>query len=258
MNDLQLQRYARSLLLEPFGFNAQARLLRSRALIVGLGGLGSPVAMYLAAAGVGTLVLADPDTVSLSNLQRQIIHDTASIGQLKVASAQMRLQALNPDCRIITLSEPLTPDSVAHWIGRVDIVLDCTDNQASRQALNRLCFQQQTPLVAAAAAQWQGWVSSFHTAPGLGCYACLYDPQDDIQDTPCATMGVLPPLLGWVGSAQAIEALHWLGRGQAPLAQHLLQFDALTQQTHRLGRSPNPHCPVCGHYQGLSDKGSMR
>lgn len=246
MDDRQLLRYGRHILLPEIGIDGQERLARSRALIVGLGGLGSPVAMYLAASGVGRLTLADDDSVELSNLQRQIVHTTASLGDAKVDSAQRSLRALNPEIDIVTLRARLSGDALERAVAEADVVIDGSDNFATRFAVNAACVRARRPLVSGAVIRTEGQVTVFHSGqPDSPCYRCLYQETDEPGE-PCAERGVLAPVAGIIGSVQATEALKiLLGMGE-PLVGRLLVLDALHMQWRSLRLKPDPHCPVCG------------
>lgn len=247
MNDEKMLRYARHIMLEDFGFEGQEILNKSIVLILGMGGLGSPAAMYLAAAGVGHLILADDDSVELSNLQRQIIHRTENIGLSKVASAEQTLRALNPEVVIETVDSRLTTEQAAEVIKRVDIVLDCSDNYTTRQTLNQLCFLARKPLVAAAAIRWQGMITSFDfRRDDSPCYACMFDPEDNLGVDNCATLGVISPLLGVMGSMQALEAMKLLIGAGDTLVGKLAIFNAKNSQWQYIALPQNPHCPICG------------
>jgi len=248
VNDQQLLRYARHLLLDELGIEGQEKLLAARALVVGAGGLGSPAAMYLAAAGVGHIVLVDHDTVDLTNLQRQIAHTTARLGELKVESARQSLSALNPDIQVTTLALRLQDDDILHeQIAAADVVLDCTDNFATRIMLNRACVRHVTPLVSGAAIRFEGQVSVFDTRDATSpCYACLFpESADDVEPVSCATMGVFSPLVGIVGSMQAAEAIKILSGTGTPLTGRLLRIDALHMDWRAVGVQRDPQCPVC-------------
>ncbi|AGA91810.1 dinucleotide-utilizing enzyme possibly involved in molybdopterin or thiamin biosynthesis [Thioflavicoccus mobilis 8321] len=244
MTDEQLLRYARQILLPGFGYEGQQRLLDARVLVVGLGGLGSPVAMYLAAAGLGRLVLADADVVDLSNLQRQILHTTDRVGLAKVDSARRTLAALNPDVRIEGVEERLSAANLPALLDGVDLVVDGSDNFATRFAVNAACFAAGVPLVSGAAIRGEGQVAVFSGRRGGPCYDCLY-PRDGREEETCAANGVLAPLVGIIGSIQASEALKVLTGLGEPLFGRLLLVDALTMDCRRLTLSPDPHCPVC-------------
>jgi molybdopterin/thiamine biosynthesis adenylyltransferase len=248
MNDDQLLRYSRQIMLPAIGIEGQERLLSSRVLIMGLGGLGSPVAMYLAAAGVGTLVLADFDKVDLTNLQRQIVHTTDGIGRPKVESARERLLALNPDCRVESIDHLMEDDELAREVAAADLVVDGTDNFSTRFRINDLCVAHQTPLVSGAAIRMEGQVSVFTGREGDPCYRCLYGSGGEMDET-CSENGVLAPLVGIIGSVQALEAIKVLTGAGTPLVGRLLLFDALEMQWRTLKLNPNPDCPTCGSRQ---------
>ncbi len=244
MTDEQLLRYSRHIMLPSFGVEGQDRLLAARVLVVGLGGLGSPVAMYLAAAGVGTLTLADFDAVDLSNLQRQILHTHERVGLTKVESARRALQALNPDVELSVIKASLTEKNLPEIVKTVDLVVDGCDNFATRFAVNDACFAAGVPLVSGAAIRTEGQVTAFSGRPGGPCYQCLY-PRDGQFDETCSANGVLGPLVGIIGSVQATEAIKILiGLGE-PLYGRLLVLDALTMDWRRLRLSADPSCPLC-------------
>jgi adenylyltransferase/sulfurtransferase len=245
VNDQQLLRYSRQIMLPSIGIEGQERLLNARVLIVGLGGLGSPVAMYLAAAGVARLVLVDFDQVDLSNLQRQIIHTTERIGTPKVSSAKQALFALNPDIEVETIDHRLDEAQLAEQAAAADLVIDATDNFGARFAINRACHATATPLVSGAAIRMEGQVSVFSGQPGGPCYQCLY-PENGHLDESCSANGVLAPLVGIIGSIQATEAIKLLAGAGTSLAGRLLILDALQMQWRSLKLKPDPECPVCG------------
>ena len=246
MDDEALLRYSRQILLPQIDIAGQQRLLDSRVLIVGLGGLGAPVALYLAAAGVGTLLLADDDQVDLTNLQRQIIHHSSSVGQHKVDSAAERLLALNPHVECRKLPEALAGDSLRAAVAEVDLVLDCSDNFATRQAVNAACFALGKPLVSGAAIRLEGQLSVFDPRDRQSpCYQCLYGDGDDIALS-CSEAGVLGPLVGLVGSLQALEALKLLAGFGKPLIGRLLLVDALDSRFREMRVRRDPACRCCG------------
>lgn len=246
MNDEQLLRYSRHIMLPEVDIEGQERLLEAKVLIVGLGGLGSPVAMYLAASGVGELWLADHDEVDLSNLQRQIAHTTERIGESKVKSAAAALRALNPETRIVPLVEKLSGDALTARVREVDLVVDATDNFSVRYAINQACVDTQTPLVSGAAIRLEGQVAVFDSRePTSPCYRCLYSVSEDEQLS-CAASGVLAPLVGVIGSMQALEAVKLLAGIGRTLAGRLLLFDASTSQWREMKLPRDPECPVCG------------
>jgi len=249
MNDDQLLRYSRQIMLPDVDLEGQEKLLNARVLIVGLGGLGSPVAMYLAAAGVGKLILADFDEVDLSNLQRQIIHNNARIGHNKAQSAAQTLRALNPEIEINCVDTKLDASTLKELVASVDVVADCTDNFAIRFALNAACVAAKVPLVSGAAIRLEGQVAIFDSANNSPCYRCLYEENDD--DLSCAANGVLAPLVGVVGSMQALETIKLIVGFGTNLAGRLLIFDARHSQWRELKLPRDPDCPVCG--EGVSD-----
>ncbi|WP_428608461.1 HesA/MoeB/ThiF family protein [Sedimenticola sp.] len=244
MNDDQLLRYSRQIMLPSIGIEGQEKLLESRIVIFGMGGLGSPAAMYLAAAGVGELVLVDFDRVDLTNLQRQIIHTTGSIGQLKVDSARQTLRSLNPECRIETVSSRLEGEELEREIKRANLVVDGTDNFTTRFAINEACVKHQIPLVSGAAIRMEGQVAVFTGRQGEPCYRCLYGSAAEMDET-CSANGVLSPLVGIIGSVQALEAIKVLtGAGHA-LIGRLLLLDALEMQWRTLTLNKDPACKTC-------------
>ncbi len=245
MEERQRERYSRHLLLPPIGEAGQARLLASRVFILGAGGLGSPVTMYLAASGVGHLAIADFDHVDLSNLQRQIIHRTADLGQDKTASARATIAALNPDVQVTTLNWAPDDDELDEQVGLADVVVDACDNFETRFTLNRLCVRNATPLVSAAAVRFEGQVSVFDPRdPASPCYRCLYS-DDSNEGEACSQVGVLAPLLGVIGSVQAVETLKLIvGMGES-LAGRVMMLDALAMEWRTLKLRKDPHCPVC-------------
>jgi adenylyltransferase/sulfurtransferase len=245
MDDQQLLRYSRQIMLPAFGYEGQERLLASRVLVLGLGGLGSPVAMYLAAAGVGTLVLADFDAVDLSNLQRQILHGSDRIGLTKVDSAVRTLTAINPLVRLEAIKGSLTEANLGRVAAGVDLVVDCCDNFATRFAVNAACHAAGVPLVSGAAIRTEGQVAVFSGKPGGPCYQCLY-PRDGGIDETCSVNGILAPVVGIIGSIQATEAIKVLTGLGEPLYGCLLLLDALNMEWRRLQLPADPACPICG------------
>ena len=253
MDDHQLLRYSRHILLPEIGIEGQQRLLDAKALIIGLGGLGSPAALYLAASGVGQLTLCDHDTVDFSNLQRQIIHRTASVGQPKVVSAQAALRDINPEVECIAL--PLRADEarLRDLVAQADVVLDCSDNFATRYAVNRVCLELRKPLVSGAAIQFDGQVSVFdfrspdvYEQTDAPCYNCLF-PEDSLAaELRCATTGVFAPLVGIIGSLQAAETLKLLMGIERGLSGKLLTVNALDMHIMRSSLSKDPACYACG------------
>ncbi|GFM68723.1 molybdopterin-synthase adenylyltransferase MoeB [Pseudomonas cichorii] len=249
LTDQELLRYSRQILLQHVDIDGQIRLKSSRALIVGLGGLGSPVALYLAAAGVGELHLADFDSVDLTNLQRQVIHDSHSIGQAKVDSAIARLTAINPEVTLVAHRAALDADSLSAAVQGVDLVLDCSDNFATREAVNAACVAAGKPLVSGAAIRLEGQLSVFDPRRAESpCYHCLYGHGSEAELT-CSEAGVIGPLVGLVGSLQALEALKLLAGFGEPLVGRLLLIDALSTRFRELKVKRDPACGVCGAAQ---------
>ncbi len=247
MNDTQLLRYSRHILLDQIGIGGQERLLASHALIIGAGGLGSPVALYLAVAGVGHITLADHDVVELTNLQRQIAHDMASLGVNKAVSAAGRMAAMNPDVAVLALQEKLAGAPLDAAVAKADVVLDCSDNFATRHAVNRACVKHRKPLVSGAAVRFDGQIAAFDLRQsGAPCYACLFPEQAQDAEMRCAEFGVFAPLVGVVGALQASEALKLLiGTGES-LSGRLLLYDSLAADWRSLRLKQDPACPVCG------------
>lgn len=247
MNDQQLLRYSRHILLDQIGIEGQERLLSARALIVGAGGLGCPAALYMAAAGVGTLVIADDDEVDLTNLQRQILHREHSVGRAKVESARESLLDINPGVQVIALTQRLQGDDLTAQIAAADVVLDCSDNFATRHAINRACVNTRTPLVSGAAIRFDGQISVFDSREtDAPCYHCLFPEGGEAEEVRCAVMGVFAPLTGIIGSVQAAEALKLLAQTGRSLAGRLLLLDALGMEWRSISLPRDPGCPVCG------------
>jgi len=246
MNDNQLLRYSRHILLPQIAYEGQERLTESHALIVGAGGLGSPAALYMAAGGVGTLTICDFDTVDLTNLQRQIIHTTESVGINKAVSAKRTLNAINPDAVVNTVQDKSTEDAFEKLIAATDVVLDCSDNFATRYALNRLCFKLKKPLVSGAAIGFEGQVTVFdfrHQASP--CYHCLFPDDGSETEMRCSENGVFSPLVGMIGTTQAAEAMKLLmGIGQS-LEGRLLLLDALNMEWRTIKLGKDHQCAVC-------------
>jgi molybdopterin/thiamine biosynthesis adenylyltransferase len=246
MDDNQLLRYSRQIMLPHVDVAGQQTLLDSRALLIGAGGLGSPAAMYLAAAGVGHIAIADPDTVEISNLQRQLLHGVDDLGRAKAASAQDTLNAINPDVQVTSLEARLSGEALAVQVQQADIVLDCSDNFDTRFEVNTACVRHRTPLVSGAAVRMEGQLSVF--LPGTGdspCYACLYR-QGENEDLTCSENGVLSPVVGVIGSLQALEAIKVLLSLGDNLCGRLVLFDGLSHEWRTLGLQRDPDCPVCG------------
>jgi len=247
MNDDQLLRYSRHILLDEIGIEGQQRILAAHVLIVGAGGLGSPAALYLGAAGVGTLTLVDADQVELSNLQRQIAHTTQRSGQSKVTSAAQAVQAINPDVCIRPLCQQATQDTLEPLVAAADVVLDCTDNYATRHAINAACVRAAKPLVSGAAIRFAAQIMVYdpHSA-NAPCYACLFPPTAAFTEMQCAVMGVFAPLVGIIGSMQAAEALKLLANMGASLAGRLLMLDGYSMQWTVMQAKQDACCVVCG------------
>jgi adenylyltransferase/sulfurtransferase len=246
MNDDQLLRYSRQIMLPQIDIDGQLKLLNAKVLIVGAGGLGSPVAMYLAAAGVGHLVIYDDDSVDLSNLQRQIAHHTADIGMDKVVSTRNTIKNLNPDVNIRAEKAKLEGETLENEVKNADVVLDCSDNFATRFAINAACVRQKTPLVSGAAIRFEGQVSVFTPSKNESpCYNCLYQSNGEELQT-CSTNGVISPIVGIVGSIQALEAIKLICEIGETLTGRLLVIDGLTMEFNTLKLKKNSHCPTCG------------
>jgi len=247
MNDDQLLRHSRHILLDDIGIEGLERIVAAHVLIVGAGGLGSPAALYLGAAGVGTLTLLDDDVVDLTNLQRQIVHATQRIGQSKAISAQQAIHALNPHVDIRPLVQRATADTLAPLVAAADVVLDCTDNYATRQAINAACVCSATPLVSGAAIRFTGQIMVYDPRQANApCYACLFPPDAAFTDMPCAVMGVFAPLVGIIGSMQAAEALKLLAATGTSLAGRLLLLEGKSMQWTTMQTQRDTCCSVCG------------
>ena len=246
LNDSALLRYSRHILLPEIDIEGQQRLLAARVLVVGAGGLGAPALLYLASAGVGQLTLVDDDTVELTNLQRQVIHDMQTLGQPKVASAAARLAAINPDVQLRLLNERLAGERLAAEVAAHDLVLDCSDNFATRHAINRACVAARVPLVSGAAVRFSGQLAVYDVRDAASpCYHCLFPEEGEASDGPCATFGVLAPLVGVIGSLQAVEAVKLLA-GRRPALGQLTLYEALEGSFRQLKVPRDPDCPVCG------------
>jgi len=245
MNDQELLRYSRHLLLNEIGVEGQQRLRSASMLVVGAGGLGSPAAFYLASAGVARITLVDGDNVDLTNLQRQILHTTERIGTPKARSGQATLAAINPDVDVIPVVARADETALAQLVSEATVVLDCSDNFATRHALNRACVLRGKPLVSGAAIRFDGQVAVFDMRhPGSPCYACLFPPGDG-EDELCAVMGVFAPLTGIIGTTQAAEALKLAAGIGESLEGRLLMLDALAMRWHSVRVRRDPACPVC-------------
>jgi molybdopterin-synthase adenylyltransferase len=245
MKDEQLLRYSRQIMLPEMDVAGQQKLIDATVLIVGMGGLGCPAAMYLAAAGVGHLIIADDDVVELTNLQRQVAHSQSMIGEPKVISAQQALLGLNPDLKITALQKRLVGESLSDAIGRADIVVDACDNFSTRFAINAACIEQGKPLVSGAAIRLEGQVAVFDSRdPVSPCYQCLYSQGDD-EDASCSQNGVMAPLVGIIGAVQAMEALKLLAGIGEPLTGRLLLLDASTMQWREMRLPRDSNCGAC-------------
>lgn len=254
MTDEQLLRYSRHILLDDIGIEGQENLLASRALVIGAGGLGSPVALYLGSAGVGHITLVDNDVVDATNLQRQIAHNMARVGINKAFSASKSIAYINPDPQMNCITERADAALLDRLVAQSDVVLDCSDNFATRHAVNRACVMHSVPLVSGAAIRFDGQISVYDTRrnaegirtdPGCPCYACVFPPDNALEETRCATMGVFAPLVGIIGSMQAAEALKLLTGAGTPLSGRLLMLDGRGMQWSEVRLPRNPQCSVC-------------
>ena len=247
LDSKELKRYSRHVLLDDIGEVGQQKLLNASVLVVGLGGLGSPVALYLAAAGVGRIIVADGDTLDVTNLQRQILFDTDGVGEKKADLAEVRLSALNPDIELDVLDEPLGEEELEDYVPEVDLVLDCSDNLDTRRAVNRACRQHGVPLVAAAAIRWEGHLMVFDfSRPETPCYECLYPVGGAEPVLNCSTSGVVGPVLGILGSIQALEAIKLLLGIDSGINGQLKMFDGKYHQWNSFAIARKAGCPVCG------------
>jgi len=246
MQDQQLLRYSRHILLDEVGIEGQQRMLDAHALVIGAGGLGSPAAMYLAASGIGRITLVDDDTVDLTNLQRQVMHTTARVGQPKVESGREALLQINPDIEVVALRERVGPARLAELVAVATVVLDCSDNFATRHAVNRACVAAGVPLVAGAVIRFDGQISVYDMRdPASPCYACLFPEDSRFEDVACSTMGVFAPLVGVVGSVQAAEALKLVVGIRPSLAGRLQMLDGRAMEWSEVRVARNAACPVC-------------
>jgi adenylyltransferase/sulfurtransferase len=246
VNDDQLLRYSRHILLDQIGVEGQEKFLRSKALIVGAGGLGSPAAIYLAAAGIGRITLVDNDKVDFTNLQRQILHTASSVGRMKAASGRVHLAIVNPEVEVIAIEKRAEGALLDELIAGADVVLDCSDNFATRHAINRACVAHRKPLVSGAAVRFDGQVTVFDLRrDDSPCYHCLFPESGDTEDLRCAVMGVFAPLTGIIGSIQAAETLKLLAGIGDSLAGRLLLIDGLGAEWRSIRLARDPACPVC-------------
>lgn len=253
MDDQDLLRYSRHILLEEFGIDGQERVSAAHALVIGAGGLGSPVALYLAGAGVGRITLVDDDVVDVTNLQRQIAHSSARVGMPKVESAAEAMRALNPGIDIRTVRARADGPLLEELVPQADVVLDCSDNFETRHRVNAACVAHRKPLVAGAAIRFDGQLSVYDARqPDSPCYACLFPPDAEFEETRCAVMGVFSPVVGTLGTLQAHEALKLVAGIGGTLTGRLLMFDGRASRFDTLQVRRDPECPVCGgmHRQG--------
>ena len=246
MNDNQLLRYSRHILLDEIGIEGQEKLLAASALVIGAGGLGPPAAMYLASAGVGRIVLVDDDEVDLTNLQRQILHTTARVGQPKAESGREALLQINPEIEVVALRERADDARLAQLVRQATVVLDCSDNFATRHAVNRACVAHKVPLVSGAVIRFDGQISVFDTRRAdAPCYSCLFPQDGKFEDAACSTMGVFAPLVGVIGAMQAAEALKLVMGVGTSLAGRLLLLDGRAMEWTSIALARNPACPLC-------------
>ena len=247
MNDDQLLRYSRHILVDEIGIEAQQRFLDAHALVIGAGGLGSPAAMYLAASGVGEITLVDADVVDLTNLQRQILHVTGSVGRPKVESGRDALAAFNPGVKVNAVQRRADAAWLDENVPRATVVLDCTDNFATRHAINAACVAHRVPLVSGAALRFDGQISTFDfRSEQSPCYACVFPPDQAFEEVACSTMGVFAPTVGIIGAMQAAEALRVIGGFGETLAGRLMMLDSLRMEWNTMRIARQPGCPVCG------------
>ena len=252
MRDEQLLRYSRHLLLNEIGVEGQERILAARALVIGAGGLGSPAALYLASAGIGHLILADGDTVDLTNLQRQILHTQQRVGELKALSGRTALAEVNPEVQVEAITRRLVGDDLEAAVASADVVLDCCDNFATRHAVNRACVRLRKPLVSGAAIRFDGQLSVFDPRrDNSPCYHCLFPEGEDAEEIRCAVMGVFAPLTGIIGAMQAAEALKLVAQCGEPAVGRLLLLDGLSMEWRSVRFKRDPGCAVCGSKAGV-------
>ena len=247
MNDEQLLRYSRHILLDEVGIEGQERVLASHALVIGAGGLGSPVALYLGSAGVGRITLVDHDVVDLTNLQRQVAHTTDRVGQPKVESAAQAVRAINPSVEVTCLQQRADTALLDEWVPQATVVLDCSDNYATRHAVNAACIRHGKPLVAGAVIRFDGQVMVFDPRdPVSPCYACMFTPEAEFEEVQCSTMGVFAPLVGVIGAMQAAEALKLISGAAPAITGRLLMLDGRTMEWNTMKVPRDPACVVCG------------
>ncbi|WP_332775123.1 HesA/MoeB/ThiF family protein [Polaromonas sp.] len=249
MNDTQLLRYSRHILLDEVGVEGQDKLLASHALVVGAGGLGSPVALYLGSAGVGRITMVDDDRVDTTNLQRQIAHNLSRVGEFKAQSVQQSIAAINPDVEVVPIMRRADAALLDELVRQADVVLDCSDNFATRHALNRACVKHRKPLVSGAAIRFDGQVAVYDLRQAASpCYACVFPESEEFEETRCATMGVFAPLVGIIGSIQAAEALKLLCSVGQPLTGRLLMLDGRSMEWSEMRTARDARCSVCGQH----------
>lgn len=247
MNDEQLLRYSRHILLDEVGIEGQERVLASHALVIGAGGLGSPVALYLGSAGVGRITLVDHDVVDLTNLQRQVAHTTDRVGQPKVESAAQAVRAINPSVEVTCLQQRADTALLDEWVPQATVVLDCSDNYATRHAVNAACIRHGKPLVAGAVIRFDGQVMVFDPRDAASpCYACMFTPEAEFEEVQCSTMGVFAPLVGVIGAMQAAEALKLISGAAPAVIGRLLMLDGRTMEWNTMKVPRDPACVVCG------------
>ena len=246
MNDQDLLRYSRHILLDDIGIEGQEKILAAHAIVIGAGGLGSSAAPYLAAAGVGKITLIDHDTVDLTNLQRQIMHNQHSVGQAKVQSGKKMLEELNPEIKVVALQEKATAELLDQLLPTATVVLDCSDNFTTRHMVNAACVKHQVPLVSGAAIKFDGQVTVIDPRQAnTPCYACLFPADQEFNEVQCSTMGVFSPLVGIIGSIQAAQALQVIMQIGDPLVGKLLLWDARSSQVDQITLHQRDDCPVC-------------
>lgn len=250
MNDEQLLRYSRHILLEDLGVDGQERITQAHVLVIGAGGLGSPVLMYLASAGVGRITVIDPDTVDLTNLQRQIAHGMDRLGTPKAESAGRSMAQINPEVQVHTVVDRADAALLDHWVPQADVVLDCCDNFPTRHAVNEACVRHRKPLVSGAALRWDAQISVYDVRQAQApCYACVFPPESTVQEERCATLGVFAPLVGIIGSMQAAEALKLLAGSGSSLAGRLQMLDARHMEWTEVRMQRSTSCSVCAAHR---------
>ncbi len=252
MTDDQLLRYSRHILLEDLGIEGQERLAAAHALVIGAGGLGSPVVLYLGTAGVGRITLVDDDMVDLTNLQRQLAHNMARVGQPKALSARRAVADINPEVHVEPVVQRADARLLDELVVAANVVIDCCDNFTTRHAINAACVRHRKPLVSGAAIRFDGQISVYDTRDVQSpCYACVFPPSEDFEETRCATMGVFAPLVGIIGAMQAAEALKLLTGAGTPLAGRLQMLDARSMEWSEVRIARDAACPVCSHRPSL-------